>query len=430
MSFERAQAIADAVLFEGYVLYPYRASSTKNRYRWTFGVLAPREWSEAGGCEPSWLETQVLVRGQKARLHGRLRFLHVVDRRVEARDGEGTHPVERLEVGGNVVLPWEEAELREIDFDVEVDAGHDARRIPFSVPADERTEIVRDADGTEIGLVIRSCRAVSGTIHAWSEPVDGTGEPLARVSIHVENLTPYPSRDAERADAMRASCVSTHVLLEAENGSFMSLVDAPPHAREAAAACTSVRAHPVLAGAPGQYDVMLCSPIILYDHPQVAPESPGEFFDSCEIDALLALRTKTLTPEERVLARAADGRAAALLDRVDALEDNDMARLHGGTMRDRRLVATESTGSADRAEIGPGERVRLRLTGSRRRTDAQDILYDGRCATVESVREDVDGRKYLLVTIDDDPAAEMHRWKGRFHYYYPDEVERIEGGER
>ena len=166
---------------------------------------------------------------------------------------------------------------------------------------------------------------------------------------------------------------------------------------------------------------MLCSPIILYDHPQIAPESPGDFFDACEIDALLALRTKTLTPVEKTLARATDGRAAQLLDRVDALSNAEMAALHG-TMRDRRPVPKKAREAGD---YTPGQRVRLRLRRNEgpRKTDAQDLLYEGRSATIDSIREDVDGREYLLVTIDDDPAAEMHRWKGRFHYYYPDEVE-------
>ena len=35
---DRARAIADAVLYEGYLLYPYRASSSKNQVRWQFGV--------------------------------------------------------------------------------------------------------------------------------------------------------------------------------------------------------------------------------------------------------------------------------------------------------------------------------------------------------------------------------------------------------
>src|SRR5690606_10469219 len=70
---DAAHAIADAVLMEGYALYPYRASAPKNHYRWTFGVLAPRAWSDAGGCEAWWLQAQVLVAGASPRMSARLR---------------------------------------------------------------------------------------------------------------------------------------------------------------------------------------------------------------------------------------------------------------------------------------------------------------------------------------------------------------------
>ena len=76
-------------------------------------------------------------------------------------------------------------------------------------------------------------------------------------------------------------------------------------------------AWPVLAGTPGERDVMLSSPIILYDYPALAPESPGPFCDSTEIDELLTLRVMTLTDEEKNEARATDERARAIIDRPD-----------------------------------------------------------------------------------------------------------------
>jgi hypothetical protein len=97
---------------------------------------------------------------------------------------------------------------------------------------------------------------------------------------------------------------------------------------------------------------------------------------------------------------------------VDSLPDEALARLHGSVRPERPAV------------FARGQRVRLRPnTNGGRRTDAQDLLYTGYSATIEAVLEDIDGREYLAVTIDDDPAAELHRWYGRFHHYYPDEVE-------
>jgi hypothetical protein len=162
----------------------------------------------------------------------------------------------------------------------------------------------------------------------------------------------------------------------------------------------------VLAGAPGQSDLLLAAPIILYDHPQVAPESPGDLFDATEIDEILSLRTLALTEEEKRLARATDDRAAAIIDRVEAMSAPTLERLHG-TIR--------------RAPLGPGSRVRLRP--GRRRSDAQDMFLDGMVATVQVVMQDVEDHDCFAVTVDDDPASELFLWHGRYLYFYPDEVE-------
>ena len=425
MSFERAASIADAVLLEGYVLYPYRATSTKNQYRWTFGVLAPRSWTEAGGCEESWLEAQLLVCGENPVLGGRLRFLSVVVRQVEAvepveaveagSNDQRFRPVETLEFEGRSFVSWEEGELRELDFDALAPGS-----VPFVVPAETRVELLHDEQGNLRGRIVRTQAELNATVNVSIEALETppAERQIWRVTLRVDNVTPGAPADANRAHVMRHSFVSTHLLVAGEeDASFLSLLDPPPHARDLAAECKSVRCWPVLAGQAGygRDDVVLASPIILYDHPQIAPESTGDFCDGGEIDELLALRTRTLTDEEKVIARATDARAAAIVDRACALTDAEMARLHGA----RR----------DRPAIVPGARVRLRLDGRKRKTDAQDVLYSGRAATVRAVRKDVDGTDYLAVTIDDDPAAEMHALKGRFHYYTPDEVELLEAPE-
>ena len=33
--------LADTILYEGYILWPYRRSALKNRKRWTFGCVFP-----------------------------------------------------------------------------------------------------------------------------------------------------------------------------------------------------------------------------------------------------------------------------------------------------------------------------------------------------------------------------------------------------
>ena len=118
MSIERARKIADAVLYEGYVLYPYRASSGKNQVRWQFGVLAPREWSAAGGCEHSWSQTECLIEDE-FEIAGTVRFLQIQSRIVEKlvdSDADCFLKEESLEAEAELWTSWDEAIEREVEF--------------------------------------------------------------------------------------------------------------------------------------------------------------------------------------------------------------------------------------------------------------------------------------------------------------------------
>jgi hypothetical protein len=422
---ERARQIADAVLLEGYVLYPYRASSAKNRWRWSFGVLAPRAWSEAGGCEPWWLEAQCLVERAAARtprLRGRLRFLQERRRTVEAAlGGVGFRPVEELAAGGRRFVSWDEGEVREVALEAELEAEAE-RHLGVEVPGGEDEEPIRADAGVLAGRVVRQLRPLRGRVVMGCEAAGGA---LLRVRVRVENLTPWGAPASPRGEVLAASLLAAHLILSVEDGAFVSLLDPPAAARDAAAACRNVRVFPVLAGEDGDRDLLLASPIILYDHPRIAPESPGDFFDATEIDELLALRTATLTEGEKGEARATDPRAAALIDRVERLPPAALDRLHGA-LRELRAAEMVPRGAGAAIRFRPGDRVRLRP--GIRRTDAQDLLYCGRTATVREVKQDVDGRACLAVTVDDDPAAELHEWYGRYQHYFADEVEPLQPG--
>lgn len=413
MSFDSVRALADAVLLEGYVLYPYRASAAKNQFRWTFGVLAPRAWSEAGGCERWWLRAQCLVEGDgDTTIDARLRFMQLDRRQVEARCDGVYAPVPEIEVGGQLAVSWDEGLVRELELDAAL--GESAER---SIAAAGASAIDPIGDGSVARLVYQRL-AIDGRARLGAERLDCSrgDRSLWRVELRVENLTRFDDVDAPRSEAVRAAMLSTHLLLRARGGQFISLTDPPAWAAAAAAACDNQGTFPVLAGEPGRRDLVLAAPIVLPDHAQVAPESDGDFFDATEIDALLSLRTATLTDGERREARATDPRAAALLDRVDAMSPEVMERLFGA-IRELEVIGGPAPA------LCPGARVRL--LPPRRRTDAQDALFAGCTATIEKIVQDVDGQHYLAVTIDDDPAAEFHRWYGRFHYYRPDEVELV-----
>ena len=140
-----------------------------------------------------------------------------------------------------------------------------------------------------------------------------------------------PSRDR----ALLQSLISAHSILHITNGEFASLLETPKELREAAAECRNVGTWPVLVGDDGERDAMLSSPIILYDYPQIAPESAGDLFDGTEIDEILALRILTLTEDEKREMREGDERARQVLERTEAMPAEQFAKLHG-TLRGLR----------------------------------------------------------------------------------------------
>jgi hypothetical protein len=343
--------IADAVLYEGYILYPYRPS-VKNRQRWTFGGLYPPAWCAAHAAgDASENRTECLVSGGPGTaFEAVVRFLHLTARQAGeltpplARWPEGAEPpfrpVETLRVGDRLFPTWQEAEAREVPFG-EVTLGELAARRqsrPFALPGSRRLEPLAGEGGDFVGVLAREQRALEGVIEAGAVEV---GDGLFRVTLRVANRTPQGDGGRlGRDEALLHALVSTHALLGVRQGEFVSLTDPPGRWREAAAGCRNVGTWPVLAGEEGRKDTVLSSPIILYDYPQVAPESPGDFFDGTEIDEMLALRIMTMTDEEKRQMAAVDGRAGALLARTEAMARGQLLGLHG-TMRGLRAAEGE-----------------------------------------------------------------------------------------
>jgi hypothetical protein len=436
--FERARRVADAVLYEGYVLYPYRASARKNQVRWQFGVLAPRRWSEAGGCESSWMQTECLIEpGGRPHLVARVRCLQLQRRTACELTGRA---VASLEAEGELWTSWNEGTDREIDVEADLTPGAE-RVVPFALAGGRAIEPIRTRSGATVGRFVRDRWPVTGEIRIAATTVAAMS-PLLRVRIRVDNLSTAPEPGTTRDEALRSSLVGAHTLLAVTDGAFLSLVDAPEWARGAATACANIRTWPVLIGPEGERSVVLSSPIILSDHPELALESPGDLYDATEIDEILTLRTMTLTDEEKREARATDPRAAAIIDRVETMPPEVLERLHGA-IRSLRGAETPSevpwwdpgadasvspeTDTVEVAGVAVAKGCRVRLCPGRRRTDAQDMFLVGREATVQGVFLDVESNRYVAVTLDDDPGADLHMQHGRFLYFYPDEVEPLEG---
>ncbi|MFI6850824.1 hypothetical protein [Streptomyces sp. NPDC050416] len=619
-AFEQVSAVADAVLYEGYLLYPYRRSSAKNRVRWQFGVLFPRDWVEAdgpvvpgvSGSADSWYQqTECLLRIRQpgsASVRVRIRHLQMQRKQVEETREGRHHAVASLRTSdGTTHLTFDEAVPRDHEVEVLLDELlQGGRTVPVVAPAGVDVEPLPGG----AGRVVRHRDEVRADTTVTAERLS---DDLCRLRVRTTNSGPAPEPRTARDQALRRALIATHTLIGGDGVEFVSLTDPPTDLRELARSCRNEFTFPVLGDADGH--VLLSAPIILPDHPQVAPESPGDLHDAAEIDEILTLRTMLLTDEEKREARATDPRAAAILDRVDTMPQEVFERLHGavrsltpvaaappapgaavpgasplggvasgslappvaaaGTSAPRTAApatsapalgaavpgasapraaapgtsvpaavapATSAPGAAvpwapalggvapgslappvaaagtsaprtaapatsapalgaaapgasapraaapatsgpgtafpatpapgaaspgaepdatgaaatpasarptptdrptwwqegaddglspvtdtvlvDGVPLGGGSRVRLRPRG--RGADAQDMFLAGRTAEVAAVFHDVDGSVHLAVTLDDDPAAELHAWYGRFHYFRPDELEPLE----
>lgn len=436
-SWDRARTVADAVLYEGYLLYPYRGTSSKNQSRWQFGVLGPSGAAEAGLGEDDALATQFLVDGARA-LTLVVRFLQLQRRRAERATGGGDfEPVDELSTATGSWLTWDEAVECEVTFGPLAFGDQ-----PWSLPVTALG--ATDLEMLDGGRLVRERHEIRGLLTVTSQP-DGD---LQRVSVRVTNTGAPVSAQDDKDSVVARSLIGTHLIAEVVGGRFVSLLEPPQSASDAASRCAQHRCFPVLAGPPGTDDMLLISPIILYDHPEVAEQSDTALYDCTEIDEILTLRVMTMTDDEKAQARATDPRAARIIDECDAMSPEAMARLHG-VLRDPHglevsagLVPEIPDGMdwwdpmADNAvrpeidavlvngvRVARGSKVRLR---PRRNADAQDIFVAGKTARVTSVHEDVEGNKHVAVVVDEDPAADLHDWYGRYLYFSPDEVEPLQ----
>jgi|SRR5580704_4853929 hypothetical protein len=344
--------IVKAVLYEGYMLYPYRPSSVKNQQRFNFGVVYPRAYSEAQHGSDAWtMQTECLVKDHHdARCLVKVRFLRMVARSVaklrtpstelSAAEEANMERVEGLQVGGNTFHAWQEAveEVIEVaEFDVAAVAAQ-AMQWPFRLSATQEKEALRDETGRVVGFIQRDKSTVSGTIDLAAERV---APDLFKLTIHISNASRMQDAPLSRDHALSRALVSAHTILEVQDGEFVSLVDPPEAYQDFVAKCQNVGTWPILVGAAGERDTMLSSPIILYDYPEIAPESPGDLFDGAEIDEILSLRILTMTDEEKREMRQADDRTRKILERTENMPDEQLRKLHG-VLRGLRSVSGET----------------------------------------------------------------------------------------
>lgn len=418
---DRVAAIVKTVLYEGYALYPYRPSALKNQKRFAFGAVYPKAWA-AIQREPFSMraecvfeaETHTSTEGSDIEITVGCLLLH--------RGGGGTEHAIRLAPHPLVVAEWREVRA--------VERASTARR----AAADE-TDHASDHAGSRSRTSATSQRSDGPVAIEIGVAIVDAGGGLWRVAVELDNVTPLDG-DADREEAMDVTLASTHVLFRARRAAAISTIDPPPYAASAVASCRTLGCYPIVVAR----DTILASPIVLSDFPEIADQSPGDFFDGTEMDEMLTLRILTLTDEEKREAAASDPRIAALLARTAARGIEATTHLHGATrIGDGVPRAGIPSAAADLAHeslvrdplthdtslrVAPkvGTRVRLRPHG---RADSFDVILAGKRATIVGVDRDLDGRMHVAVTIDDDPGADLGAdgMPGHRFYFRADELE-------
>jgi hypothetical protein len=281
------------------------------------------------------MQTQCLVLGDEAStIKVGVRFLHVVERKVARKAGETLEFVDELRVGGELYLAWEEAVEREIAvgrFKLS-ELAESSERVEIDIAGGSTEEPLAGPNREVVGALVRSWRPLEGAVEVGAELLQ---EGTFRVTVRITNTTPWDGEDRE--STLRQTFVSTHTTLEVQAGEFVSLTDPPEELRGGVEGCENVKTWPVLVGEEGDRSTLLSSPIILYDYPQIAPESPGDLFDGTEIDQMLILNILNLTDEEKEEMRASDPRGREILERCESLSAEELMRLNG-TFRDIRML--------------------------------------------------------------------------------------------
>lgn len=278
----KIEQIADAILFEGYNLFPFRKSALKNQKRFNFGIISPKSWAENQTNENYFQQTECLIfcGNEDFMISAKIRFLQV-------------------DVSEN---DWQETISREVLCEVSLAEILDFEKVvEFDFPAEN------------------DFRVLNGEVKI---SVSRLADNLFKLKLILENLS------ESSKNILPSSFLSTHSILEIENGEFVSLLETPREVEDFAKSCENIGTFPVLVGEKDGKHFILSSPIILYDFPEVAENSFANFFDGTEIDELMVLSILALTDEEKSEIRKTDEKAANILDKLENAKPEDLMKLH------------------------------------------------------------------------------------------------------
>jgi hypothetical protein len=434
MNFDAVEKIAAAILYEGYILYPYRPSAIKNRQRWNFGTLYPQGYAKAQRPQETFeLIVECLAVGEPV-LDVRIKFLQLVRKEdtVTLTDPslawdeavERTSEHTGLRVSDLLLSPLSlQIEMPTADLSTALRSGRDDKLVAGASGVDMSSSTTNLSSRPERSAVERSAVSLKLQLAIDAEELQPD---TYKLRLSVQNITPL-ARNATREAALPLSLVSAHLLIGVPGGEFVSLLDPDEPYSDAAATCSNSGVFPVLVGEEPDRSMMLCSPIILYDYPKIAPQSAGDFFDGTEMDEMLALRVLTLTDDEKQEMRDGDSRARKILERTEALTSEAMLNTHGVIRVEEWNPFAEEKAPPESiricgVELRTGDRVRLR---PKKKADIFDMALSGKMAVIEAIEQTFEDQVQVAVVLDDDPGREfgMMRQPGHRFFFSLEELE-------
>ena len=236
------------------------------------------------------------------------------------------------------------------------------------------------------------------------------------------------------AEALVASLLSTHVVLEAPGGRFASPLERDGELGAEVARCESVNTFPVLASPDD--DALLAATIVLPDHPEISPREPRQpVRQHGDRGGAAAPRAGALATPSATQIAEQDPAVREMIERAGAAAPADLATLHG-LMTPADVLGRDPGPAPEPGHPNPGEpeleidgvtfrkggKVVLRPGTDR---DVYDRMLDGRTATIERIYLDYEDGAHVAVTIDDDPGQELFRETGRYLFFKAD---RARGG--
>jgi hypothetical protein len=323
--------LTQTLLYEGYALYPYYRSAIKNQKPVPFGVIFPSDYNNYHEHSHSNMQSQCIISGgDDLTVNIHVRFLHLRKTELFQADNKGDTyvPVVSLEIGGNTYQAgWQTIERKISTEDIPVsELISNCKIIPVEFDNMNEGEIILNEEKEVAAKRIINVSEIKGSIKMEADAVKEMPGSF-RITVTVTNTTPVENAESvSRDEVFLQSFLSTHIILQTRQGEFISHQDPPEEWKHAIASCNNINTWPMLIDKNNS--TLLSSPIILYDYPEINPQSSGDLFDSTEIEEALLLHVNLLSDEEKKRIGSNDEKLQAMLNKVNSMTPEDLNIYH------------------------------------------------------------------------------------------------------